>query len=250
MTTSCQFKKSIPMRQYRAFLKKHIGKQAGTLYVYRVDRRIMALVFVAATVATVTAHFLFSSPGKLWRDHPRELNFADVYGAEGNIGDKFHDRMLPGPSFSSDAQTAPVFARCSQILGRVREVCSDYHLKFVGPTVTTPTEGSISGVRSALHLGNSLFNFSPTSQLIFWQNGELEHHLGYENYLADDVGSQQPWDETKAIEVGTAFLHAILNGNEVRLSEGKAYAYDREFWNPTSPRHKRTWVLWWRRFEP
>jgi len=182
--------------------------------------------------------------------HPKQLSVADVYGV---VIDWQARQKLSGPELSSNAKAKALISKANRILVNSKQVCSDFHLVYIGPTEFSPTEGFISGAGGQFESPDETFSF-PLSlafyqQPLYWRNDGLEHHLNYENCSKDGSGAQLPWSEEKAIKIGMAFVHVLLDGATVRLDAGKAYVQDRQFGGLDNQWSKRTWLISWNRLD-
>jgi hypothetical protein len=168
------------------------------------------------------------------------------------------DPWAPAPSYSvpqktlseselkSNEQVRELSAQANTILGKIKQVCDDFHLEFVGAKEFVPTQGTISSSGSYLKSPKADFRFwLPTQQLTSWNNDTLELSLitganGSIHHLSPD----QHWSQDKAFEIGTAFLNALLNGTDVKLSQG-----DAKFIPQQSRNGSGQWLLKWKRVD-
>ena len=155
-------------------------------------------------------------------------------------------KEMSATELKSDVRVKALCDRASQILAKVKQICDDFHLQFVGPMKFSPTEGSISEMRSTLRSPDAFFYFSlPTQQLEIWENFALGHHLDSStNPSSYKSPIEQQWSQDKAMQIGTAFLHAFLNGADVKLDQGNAQFVSNEL-----EYHTNTWFFRWTRLD-
>jgi hypothetical protein len=148
-----------------------------------------------------------------------------------NPGGVTNIATLSASDLRSDAQVKLLCAKASQMLVKMKQVCEDQHLQFVGPTEFVPTEGRIYefgweddvGPRIELNSADSQFQFwQKTNQIALFSNRTLGPLLYGKDAPHFDKPDTPKLSEKQAMQIATAFLSVLDVPSGIKLGNPHA----------------------------
>jgi hypothetical protein len=138
---------------------------------------------------------------------------------------------LSASDLRTDAQVKLLCAKAGQMLVKMKQVCEDQHLQFVGPTEFVPTEGRIYefgweedvGPRIELNSADSSFQFwQKTNQIAFFYNKKLEPLLDGKDAPHFDKPDVPKQSIQQTIQIAAAFLSILDVPSDIKLGNPHA----------------------------